>query len=123
MFGSFRVYQQLNFHQKVKIIDLGCFFKCVPYRRIAMDHVISSPLNLKIHSWCLYLVLTKGSQPLCINEFRFSANDEATIVAVVTCKRQNDSLSEGHTESVRINVARKYSEIMFPVVYYRCALI
>ena len=63
MSAIFRVSQQLNNYLKVGkiaagVIDLGYFFKCVPYRRVAQEHVMSSPLNLKIHSWCLYLVLT-----------------------------------------------------------------
>ena len=56
----FRVHEQLKIDAKVVhiatgIIDLGCFFRCIPYRRTSE---ISSQLGIQINSWYWYVLFT-----------------------------------------------------------------
>ena len=59
LLSSFGKFQDLTIETLIvsiatKTIDVGCSFKCLPYRRLARDSVISSPLHLRRNSSYLF---------------------------------------------------------------------
>lgn len=63
MFAALKSFRSAKLERKIvscatKTIDIGCYLRCLPYRRLARDSVISSPLHLRRDSGYLF--------PLCM---------------------------------------------------------